>query len=82
MWPYLWLLETMWFVFYTGFVVAIMQLMVPNSKSKLLAQIEEVLDETLTEVQGHFEMEMDDIQVREEKGVSQKALERKGRQKK
>lgn len=42
MWRYEWISEASWFAVFSMFVFAIMILMRPNSKSKLLAYVEEL----------------------------------------
>ena len=44
-WRYKWMLEASWEIIFTVFVFAVMMLMRPSEKSKMLAYIEEIADE-------------------------------------
>lgn len=45
-WRYQWLIDGMWFMIFSLFFFAVMVLMHPHSKSKLLAHIEELSGDT------------------------------------
>ena len=49
-WKSEWFRESAWFVIYTAFVVAVCKILRPNEHSDELADMQEVLDETLTEM--------------------------------
>jgi hypothetical protein len=42
LWEYEWILESSWYTIFSLFIVAVMILMRPNSRSKLLALVEEL----------------------------------------
>ena len=43
-WRYEWIVESSWFIIFTGFLIAIMILMRPTERSRLLAHVEELSD--------------------------------------
>ena len=49
-WKVQWAWETGWFWIYTVFVLVVVVILRPNEKSDMLGQMQEVLDETLTEM--------------------------------
>jgi hypothetical protein len=65
-WKYDWVWEALWFFIYTGFVVSIIVILQPNKNSDLLCEIEELLDETLTEMPTQDDIHLDDTDGEEE----------------
>lgn len=68
-WGTFWVWEASWFAVFTGFVLSMVFVLRPNEMSDMLTQMQEVLDETLTEVvenetidlDGHNELEMQEV---------------------
>ena len=52
-WNSEWVRESSWLWTFTVFIIAIVFIMTPNPTSDLLAHIDEILDETLTEMPTH-----------------------------
>lgn len=65
-WKHDWVWDALWSMVYSGFVVAIVYILQPNSKSDLLCDIEELLDETLTEIPTQNDIDLDDTDNDEE----------------
>lgn len=58
-WKVQWAWETCWFWIYTVFVVIVVLILRPDEKADMLGQMQEVLDETLTEMPTDMGDEMD-----------------------
>ena len=66
-WHYFWVWESCWFTIFSFFVLSMIIILRPNVNSDMLTQMQEVLDETLTEVtetidnDNRHEYEMEDM---------------------